>query len=583
MDARGRLGVDPAGWRMALDATLDAIPADRLLMLWPVGMVPGTRAWLTENVQRGTLEHVRLALRSAPGAAAALSLGYRFSEAEVRLLPGLPPVTGAFGHAALEAGRYVLVLDAGRVEPPQGGAIDVAGSVFEVADIMQVPGIATVSVAATGSVTAMLSLIDQPPFGFVAAAGMVPDIAAGTARLEARATLPLVEGLTPADVDFTVAGRLEAVQSDRLIPGRRFSAPVLALAADPTGISIGGAARIDGVAAEAVWRQPFAAGVPPPATVTGWIALDDAFARAFLPGLPAGTLTGDGRADLVIDLPQGGAARLRLTSDLARAILRLPAVGWDKPAAALGRLVVEGRVGAVPTIERLLIEAPGLAAAGSATFREGGALGRLTLDRVRLGDWLDAGAVVEGEGGLALTGGTLDLRRLPGGPAGALAPGQGGGAGQPTLAVTLDRVQVTDAVALTGVSGRLGGQEGRLAGALNGRAPVRVQIEARAAGPALRMTADDAGAVLAAAGLFERARGGAFDLVLLPRAGGFDGRIVLGGFRVSGMPVLAELLNAVSIIGLIDQLQGNGLPFSRAEAGLRLDGPVLRVIDGVAE
>jgi hypothetical protein len=600
LTAAGGARATPDGWEAALDAAIDRIAAERLLQLWPLALLPGTRAWLAANVLGGTLFDIALRLDRRAGAAAAVTASYAFEEGAVRVVRGLPPITGAAGRAALAGGAFTLTLDAGRVEPPEGGAIDLAGSSFRVGDIARVPGMGEVAVVAAGRVTAILSLLDEPPFRFISRAGFAPDVAAaGEARLEAHLTLPLIDRVTAADVAWSAAGTMTAVRSTRLMPGRVFAAERLTVAADPAGVSIGGAMVVDGVAAEATWTQPLGPAPLPPARVEGEVALTPAFAAAFLPGLPAGALGGAGRGSIVIDLPRGAPARLRLTSDLAGVGLRIPALGWEKAPGTRGRLAIDARLGPGQAVEALTLEAPGLSARGSARFAAGGGLERLRLDRLRLGDWFDAALEVGPGGAVTLTGGRLDLRRRPGerGP-GERGPGEGwpgeggpspdglGGGGAP-VAVTLDRVDVTDRIALTGVTGRIesrSGLSGRFAARLNGTAPVTVGIEGRRQGGiAIRVQSDDAGATLAAAGLFRGGRGGTLDLVATPRAGGFDGRIELRAFRVVGMPVLAEILNAVSIVGLIDQLSNSGLPFTRASARLRLDGATITVLDGMAE
>jgi hypothetical protein len=571
LSVRGQVAAEAGGWTVALDAGTDRIAADRLLMLWPPGLLPGTRAWLDRNVREGVLTDVRAALRAGPGGGAPrLSLDYDYHAATVRLLPGFPPLTAVEGHATLADNVYTLHARGGRIEPPEGGPIDIAGSVFRVPDTTRMPGVAEITVEAGGSVTAVLSLLDQPPFGFAAAAGIAPAVAAGTARVTAEITLPLAPGLTPRDVTFAARGMLGDVTSTVLIPGRRLAAETLRVVADNAGVEIAGALTLDGVPANLVWRRSLGPGAGP-ARVTGTVALSPAFARAFLPTLPTGTVTGVGKASVTLDLPRGAPPLLRLTSDLAGLRLALPALGWDKPPAQAGRAEALLRLGPAPVIERLAVETPGLSAEGAGRFRAGGGLDRLEFGRVRAAGWLDAAVRLDGDGTVTVGGGRIDIAGMPG----------AGGGGSP-LVLDGTTVRLTDRIALTDVAGRIEagiGRPGRLAARLNGAAPVALQLE----GGALRLTADDAGAALTAAGLFERARGGTLDLVLRPDRGGYAGRIEMQRLRVVEMPVLAEILNAASIVGLIDQLSAGGLPFNRVSAGLRLDGPVLTVTDGIAE
>ena len=82
------------------------------------------------------------------------------------------------------------------------------------------------------------------------------------------------------------------------------------------------------------------------------------------------------------------------------------------------------------------------------------------------------------------------------------------------------------------------------------------------------MTSQNAGDVLKDAGLAQRVRGGAMELVLVPtgRTGHLRRQPEGQQVRVRGTPALAELLDAVSIVGLLQQLNGDGMVFDEVEA-----------------
>jgi hypothetical protein len=77
--------------------------------------------------------------------------------------------------------------------------------------------------------------------------------------------------------------------------------------------------------------------------------------------------------------------------------------------------------------------------------------------------------------------------------------------------------------------------------------------------------------VLAAAGLFRNARGGSLDMTLWPegRRGIYDGSASVRNVRVVEAPALAALLNAISVVGLIDEMSNAGILFLTAEAVFR--------------
>jgi hypothetical protein len=75
-----------------------------------------------------------------------------------------------------------------------------------------------------------------------------------------------------------------------------------------------------------------------------------------------------------------------------------------------------------------------------------------------------------------------------------------------------------------------------------------------------------------AANLFTRAEGGELDLLLLPvDEASYTGELWITGLKVREAPVLASLLNAASIIGLLQQLGGQGILFDEVSADFRID------------
>lgn len=588
--ARGGVAAGPQGWTVAVDLDLDAIRHDRLLALWPVGLVPNTRSWLEANVQQGLLFDVKAGLRLRPGQEPRLSLGYEFEDADVRFMPTLPPIQRGRGYATIEGQTYTTVVEDGHVTPPLGGEINVSRSVFRVPDITLKPAPAEITLQTDSSVTAALSLLDQPPFGFLAKAGLSPDLGEGRARLTTELRLPLAPRLMPGDVVFSVAGTLEDLRSDKLVPGRVLSAGRLSLTADPSAVVIRGPGMLGQAAYDAEWTLPLGPGTDGTSRVQGVVTLDKGLAAEFLAGL-GDVLSGSGKADFSVDLPRGGAPVLNLRSDLAGVGVRIAELGWSMGGAARGKLELQGTLRAPVRLTKVVLQGPGLAAEGDLLLTADGGLDKLELSQLRLGSWLDARAELIGQGkGRAplarVTGGSADLRRLTSGADSSVAGGTG--AKGPPVEVALDRVLVSGGMALTDVRAELRstaqGLDGPFAGRLNGKAPVSGQLAPGPKGTAIRVRAADGGAALAAAGLFSKASGGALDLAMTPTGGpgNYTGTIAMTGFRVRDMPALAELLNAVSIVGLIDQLATSGLVFAEAKGNFRITPSAIELSEGRA-
>ena len=588
--AQGKLGAGPGGWSVAMDFDVNRIGRDRLLQLWPLQLVDKTREWLEKNVLNGQLSDVKSALRMAPGTDPRLALSYEFAEGEVRVLPTLPPIIDGKGYATIEGSTYTMVLSDGRIVPPEGGPITVKGSVFQVADIREKPAVADIRLLTDSSVTAALSLLDQPPFRFLSKADKPVDLVDGHASLDTRLHLPLKPKVLMQDVTFSVTGLATAARSDRLVPGRVVTAEALQIQATEEGLTVSGPGHLGAVGFNMDYTLPFGPEAKGRSQLVGTVELGPEAVDEFQIGLPPGTLSGRGAAQVTVDFEKGQPGQLKLQSDLTGVALSLPDLGWSKARATAAKLDLAVTLSEPAQVDRITLDAPGLTAKGAIRLGSKG-LEVARFDRVQVGGWLDAPVELRGQGRgkpvtIAVTGGTLDLRKRGTGSGGGAGGGKSGD-GAP-LSVALDRLIVTDSIALTGLRGDFAtrdGLNGNFTARLNGEVPVAGLVVPRNGGSAVRLTSQDAGGALASAGIFRSARGGVLDLHLVPRqgqAGVFDGSASIKQLRVKDAPVLAEVLSAISVVGLLEQLNGNGIAFSDVSANFTIAPDRVVVSHGAA-
>ncbi|MCJ8140212.1 DUF3971 domain-containing protein [Falsirhodobacter halotolerans] len=582
---RGQVRADPDGWWLSFDPTLNAIRRDQLLALWPVTLVPRTRDWLDQNVLEGNLRDVRAAVRIAPGQETRVALGYSFAGGDVRFLRTLPPIEGGEGYSAIQNDRYSMVLERGHVTPPEGGRVAADRSTLVVPDLRERPIRAQIDLVTRSSVTAALSLLDQPPFRFLSRANRSVDLGTGQAAVRTRLTLPIVDGLTPDAVDFDVQGRITDFASSTLVPGKELLSDALTLAATPQALTVAGDGTLAGVPFTATYRLPLAA-PGTTQTVVGQATLSPRAARTFGIDLPDGLITGQGQGRFQVALDPGQPPHLTLTSDLRGIGAAVPAVGWSKPAAAAGRLEVDAVLSEPTEVRRLAVEGGGLAAEGRVDLTPAGGLDAVRFSRLRLNGWLDAPVTLTARGAgqtpaVAVGAGMVDLRRL------SLGPGGGDGAGDTPVTARLDEVRVSDALALTDMRGDFrtaGGFQGDFAGRINGGTEATGRLTPSEHGTAIRLYARDAGGALRSAGIFDKATGGPMEVILTPRAasGEYDGVARANALRIHDLPVLAQAVNAVSVVGAAQAAEGGGILFDGAEARFRFTPGAVEVTQGVA-
>ncbi len=575
--AKGSVAAKAAGWDTALDLRVDEISSAKLLALWPKTLKVGTRDWLDRNLLAGQFSDLRLGLRGVAGRAPEMDLRYQFSGLKATPMRSLPPIINGHGYGALSGRSFSMVLETGRATPPAGGDLDMAGSVFTIPDTRVIPALGQLTLRSAGSLTATLSLIDQPPFRYMEKSGRAVDFADGTARLTTRITLPLQKIITLPDITLQVQGEVSDFASDQLAMGHVLRAPRLSVFVDKAGLRIAGKGDISGEGFDAAYGMVFgpdnAAGR---AKITGQANLTNAALATFGVALPDGMVSGQTRADIEIDLARGQPGQMRLTSDLVGMGLQIDPIGFAKRPDDTGKLAAQITLSSPPEVTRLSIDAADLQAQGTVRLAQDGGLDTARFAELTIGEWLEGDVTFLGQGAgkplkLLLDNASVDLRFFPTargsqGTGAGTGTGTGAESGLP-LILRLDTLRISDDIILRGFAGdfpEAGALTGDFTARLDGGTPLKGQLSPSRYGTRVRVVAQDAGAALVQAGVYPSVRGGALNLVLTPRKaqGTYLGEVTMQGVRVQNANVLAELLNAISVVGLLDQLGGSGILFN---------------------
>lgn len=574
----GRVFVgDDGGWRVAVDMQSDELLPTEVLQYWPLPVSKVTRAWIGENVLEGRLHRPAMALRHKSGQKEPdIALSFDFTEGDVRLLSQLPPLDQASGRVGLYDNRFTLLLQEGGAQN-ELGRINAAGSVFTVTDVKVKPAPAEVDLNVSGPLPAALHLMDNPPLRVMERANRPVDIASANAIATAWLALPLKQKISGEDVDYEVSARLMDVSSDKIVPGRDFRSDAITLEIDPTLVRIHGPARLDGVALKADWQQKIGEGAEEGSRVTGTIALDKGTVQAFNLPLPADQVSGRGEAAYEITTLPDQPPEVSLTSNLAGLRVAIPSIGWLKPANETGVLSLNATLGDTPEVTQLALQSVGLSLDGNLSLTGEGALSAAEFETLHVGDWLDAQVRLTPQK-ITLSGGTVDLRQLD------LNGGSSGQRGTP-IDLNLDRVVVSDGIALGPLVGQLeqgrAGLSGDFEARVNGGARLKGSLAPVRSGTAIRIQSGDASGVLRDAGITPNGNGGSLDLILTPVAGApsgtYDGEFLIERFRLRNAPVMADLLDAISVIGLIDQLEGPGIKFETIDGRFRVNKDRLRL------
>lgn len=572
LSINGWFEAEPEGWDVSMTARTAELSADDILELWPASAIDKTRLWVARNVLDGTVRNLQFGVRSLPTSPPDVILGFDFENLITTFLPLMPPVEAASGHAELRDNRFVITADDGWLYAPNGEGLRIAGTSFAVSDVREKPSQAEILIRAKGALSDVLTIIDQEPLQFLTKAGRSPDLATGEAELAADLRLPLIKNLPLEEMQVSYHATVTDLESAAIVPGQRLTADQVDITGTADTLTAKGEARLGAVPVGGSWSADLTPQGGGRSTFAGWATVSQTLNDQLNLGLPPGTFDGEGRADLQIDFARGTKPEFTATSDLAGLGISIAGLNWTHRRNQTGRFEVSGQLGTPAEIDSITLNAPGLSATGGITLRAGGqGLASANFSRVKIGSWLDAPVTLTGRGkdvppAINVTGGTLDLRRLD--------LGQPSGKGGP-VSLKLDTLRVSDTITLRNLRGDFttrGGLSGDFTAAVEGGTPVKGTVTPAAKGSALHVTSDNAGATLAAAGLLKQGRGGSFDLALNPVGpkGTYDGKLNVQGMWLQDAPAMASLLSAVSVVGLLEQMSGNGILFNAVEADFRL-------------
>ncbi|MGR3661593.1 MAG: YhdP family protein [Paracoccaceae bacterium] len=572
LQAKGKISTKDAGWNMSADFALNLISFPRLMALWPPILVPKTRKWLSENIYSGVVHDVAGSVRLEPGQAPRTSVGFQFKDATVRYIKTLPNIINGAGFGVFEDKRFALSFEKGQIAAPQGGNIDLSGSTMSIANVTLKPATMVLDLSGSSDITATLSLLSMHPFKVLKNTKLPADMATGQVNFDADVSFVMNKKVDIEDVKYQVTGNLSNVHSDVLVTNRTVTAANLSLIVNKKMIEISGPANLGNASGDVTWHQNFGPKFIGTSDIYGTVQLSEAFADEFRLGLPNGSISGNGSGAFEIKFRKDQPPVFKLESDLDQVGLAIASIGWTKSRNATGDLLVEGVLGTKPSVTNLTLDAPGLdVEGGKVTLRDSGSLQTASFNRVRVGGWLDAPVTLVGRGSrlapaVEIKGGTLDIRKTSfGGASGSKSKPTGG-----PISLTMDKVIITEGITLTNFAANLNsndGLSGEFSARVNGRSRIKGTLVSERNGVAIRVQSNDAGAMARDAGLVENAFGGKLDMTLRPssRKGVYNGRLEVSDTRVVNASAMAELLNVVSIVGLLDQLRGPGIQFSDIE------------------
>ena len=597
-----------AGWRASGELALDQLGFADLAAFWPPALAPSPRGWLTSNITAGSVRNGAWRFEMAlPDGGAPRLLGLngraRAEAATVQWLAPIPPVIGVSGEAIFTADSVTVTTEGGRQSRPDGTAtgIELGNGTLRFFDLGGAAEKADLSFQLGGSLPDLLTLLRHPRLHLFDRRPLDLVLLDGRHSSQVTIGFPLLNDIPNDAIRVRAEGRLSQLRVARALLGRDFENGAAELYVDQDRLRIQGTANLLGAPLRLTTEMDFRPGpanqVATRDSAQGTLSAAQLAQLGFdLGDVLGGSVAIEGRGER----RRNGQSTVTLRADLAPATLSLTAARWGKrvgsPGSAEAILRLQGDT--LVAVENGRVDVLDLSLRGRAIVNRG------RIERYELTESLFGASRFQGEvrpptqpdgpWQASLRGPLLDLRPIMAERRPEEPPAAAGNSPPLVLEARFDRVTMGEQRELFGVQGRAVVDERGVMrqGNLRGRtAPAAgsfdLAVAPRGPGRTLRITAENGGAVLRALDNITAIEGGRLTLngswAGNEPGAPLTGTAELDGFVVRGAPAIGKLLQAMTLYGMLDALQGGqGLAFARAEVPFTLTREALAVIDARA-
>ncbi len=615
LTATGSVVIGTPPYAASLSIGLDRFDFTDLPALWPEGAAGDARRWVARNVTAGQGRDARftLGLTFSPDfAEISVTRAAGTLEADdltVHWLRPIPPFERARARLRLiDPDSLEIETEGGRqrLDGPRGEAVSGIGlkaGKLHISGLSRPEQTSIVETDIAGPLAEILALLRHPRLRLLDRSPIELREAAGQVQGRISVGLPLEEKASIDDIRITAKARIEQARAAGVVAGRDLEQGTLDLEASNDGLKIAGRAQVAAIPVQFTLDVDFRSGGPAQivqrVSATARADASQIAAAGLLEA--AGYASGPASYQIAYSQRRDGGGEMRVNADLRDSELTVAPLAWRKPpgvaatAEARLRLARDRILG----IEDIQINGEALAIRARLEAQEG-RLGLLHLDRITLGRTQGRGTVMFQPSGrimLALNGEIVDLSARLTQTAPEPTPGKPPGKppGHPwSIDARFNTALVANGARFSGVTLRAENdgtvmQRMRLDGRA-GEAPFALEI-APEAGPGagqrkLTASAGDAGALLRGMDVVHRMAGGqlavnaTYDDRTPDRP--LTGTAEITDFRMANAPVLARLLQAMTLYGLLEMAQGPGLGFTRLVAPFRMTDASLELRDARA-
>ena len=378
---------------------------------------------------------------------------------------------------------------------------------------------------------------------------------------------------------FEIDGTLSNIKSNKIIKGRLFESENLNLIASHKSLSIDGKSKINNFPLKFLWNQNLKDNSEKISFVAAEFNIDENGLEAFNISLPDGMFKGISKADLKLTLKPKYPTEFIVKSNLKGSEININSLGWSNKNIKNGDLIIRGSLSKPVDVDEIKISADDLSASGKINFENDGQFKSAVFPVLEVSDWFSTSLTLSKTDNvnlMELEGGKVDFRSLVFGKSEKTEVG--------FLKVSLDSLRISDGIEFTNFIADIDFSKkelGSFKAQVNGGADIYGKLSKGEFGTIITLDSANAGHVLRSSGILKNIRGGGLNLVLTPneKKGYYTGRFIINKFRMLHSNPLALLLDSLSLVGLVDKLENEGIQFNQAKGWLNITPEGIQLSD----
>ncbi len=318
-------------------ANIETMDTATVKQLWPYWIAKQARQWVHNNLFGGTISDGSIRVFIPEGRMAKalpnslnldsnqLQVAFDVTNARFDVAGDIPPVREADGLLSLRGQHMELQIKKGRSYFPTGRNVEISDGSFVIPDTNAHPLMAKLNISVSGDAAAVAELVSYQPINALERTPYKADDFEGPVTSKVDVTFGLIQQHNPPNPDWKVELDLGGVNVGPRIDGVKVTQAKGKMFVDPEKIVFDTDASLDGITGHLDFTEPLDASEGVESDRVVHLIMDNKDRAQLAEQLNTFI---DGTVDVTARLH--GDGRQEITSDLTRAHLMLPWIGWSK-------------------------------------------------------------------------------------------------------------------------------------------------------------------------------------------------------------------------------------------------------------